>query len=153
MKVFRVELHGQRVELRHGDWGGQRVLVNGAIVSDQPLAGLKNDSHFFDLRDDEGTTHHIEMRLRDLSKLGMGKYVVVVNVDGVERCRLQPIDPDHRSNRCANCGYSLIGAVPENDEVRCPECGRHTPMSMLELPKSTSTEAVDQAEPDLPSDR
>lgn len=144
MKVFRVELHGHRVELRYGDWGGQRVLVNGAIVSDRPFAGLKNDSHFFDILDEDGRIHHIEVRLRDLSKLGLGKYVAVVNVDGVERCCLQPMNPDDRSDRCANCGYSLVGALPENGEVRCPECGRHTPVSMLELPKR-STDTSDPA--------
>lgn len=135
MKVFRVELHGQRIELRQGDWGGQRVLLNGRIISDRPFAGLSNDSHFFDIQDEDGRTRHIEIRLRDLSKLGFGKYVAVVNVDGAERCRLQPMNSDLRSDRCANCGYSLVGAQPENDEVRCPECGRHTPVSMLDLPK------------------
>jgi hypothetical protein len=127
MRIFRTDLHGHVVEARQGDLGRQRILVDGRIVSDEPFAGLTRPSHFFDLDDADGRTRHVEMRWIDESKLGLGRYRVLVMVDGVERHRLAPVDLSRPPAACGNCGYRLQGLPVENEEVRCPECGRHTP--------------------------
>lgn len=135
MKVFRAEIHGNRIELRKGDWGSQTVLLNGRPVSVKPFAGWSSESHFLDIQDDNDTTHHIEVRLFDQSKWGMGDHRVVISVNGSERCRLEPFDPDRLNDKCVNCGYRLVGLPVESDEIRCPECGRHTATAMLDLPE------------------
>ncbi len=126
MKLYRAEIHNHIVELRKGDLGGEQVLVNGRIISDRPWAGWHRPSHFFELTDEQSTLRHVEVRLVDTSRFGLGKYRAIISVDGVERCRLEPIDPAAPPYVCGNCGYSLTGLPIENGEVRCPECGRHT---------------------------
>lgn len=126
MKVYRTEIHGHLIEARSSDWGSETVLVNGRQVSSKPLAGLFRSSHFFDLKDEQGQQRHVELRWQDVSKLGLGKFRVVVNVDGMERCRLDAIDLTIPPNTCTYCGYSLQGLPVENNEIRCPECGRHS---------------------------
>jgi Zn finger protein HypA/HybF involved in hydrogenase expression len=59
---------------------------------------------------------------------------VAISVDGVERCRLEPVDPKKPPSVCHNCGYSLHGLPVENSEVRCPECGRHCSAILFDRP-------------------
>lgn len=120
-------LHGRRLEVRLGDFGGEEVLLDGRIVAKDPYAGLSHPSHFFEIDDEQGRARHVEVKRRDLSKLGLGKYRFFVLVDGVERARLEPVDPTTPPTICPNCGYDLAGLPIEADEVRCPECGRHQP--------------------------
>jgi hypothetical protein len=126
MKVYRTEVHGNLVELRLGELGNEQVLLNGRPISRRPLLVFGPYSHFFDVTDEAGEARHVELRRQDLSKLGLGKYRVLVVVDGVERCRLEPLDLRVPPDVCANCGYSLRGQQVEAGEIKCPECGRHT---------------------------
>ena len=126
VKIYRTELHGHIVEARATDWGSEQVLIDGRIVSSKALAGLWHTPHFFEINDQQGNTRHVEVRWLDVSKIGLGKYRVVILVDGQERCRLDAVDPAKPSSVCAYCGYSLVGLPVENSEIRCPECGRHT---------------------------
>lgn len=136
MKVYRTELHGHIIEARATDWGAEHVLVDGRIASKKLLAGLWHGSHFFDIVDEGGTTRHIEVRWLDVSKIGLGAYRVVINVDGQERCRLEPIDLNKPASVCAYCGYSLTGLPVENSEIRCPECGRHNSAALVQPPSN-----------------
>jgi hypothetical protein len=126
MKVYRTEIHGHLLEARNSEWGSETVLVDGRQVSSKPLAGIWKSSHHFDLQDEDGRTRHVEVHWLDVSKLGLGKYRVVINVDGVERCRLDAIDLSVPPSTCPHCGYSLNGLPVVNSEVRCPVCGRHS---------------------------
>lgn len=125
MKIFRCEIHGHRIEFRLGDWGGEQVLVDGRVVSSRSFWTARR-SHFFDITDERGKARYVEVRRFDASKLGLGKYRAIVQVDGVERARLEPIDLTRPPDTCPNCGYSLAGLPAENSEIRCPECGRHS---------------------------
>jgi hypothetical protein len=135
MKVFRTELHGHRLELRVGDWGGQQLLLDGRLVGSEPYAALKGASHFFDIADEQGAAHHVEVRLADVSRWKIGRYRVLVRVDGVERCRLEPVNLEVPPDTCPNCGHSLKGVPERGGEVCCPECGRHTSGAMLDRPR------------------
>ncbi|MHC5024441.1 MAG: hypothetical protein ACYTGG_11125 [Planctomycetota bacterium] len=149
MRIFRTDIHGHVIEARHGDLGRQRVLVDGRIVSDMPFAGLSRPSHFFEVVDDAGETHHVEVRWIDESKFGLGRYRVLVMVDGVERKRLAPVDILRPPTICGHCGYRLEGLPAKNDEVRCPECGRHTPASLVRA--ASGRGEVDADRPPPPS--
>jgi DNA-directed RNA polymerase subunit RPC12/RpoP len=139
MKVYRTELHGHIIEARSTDWGAEHVLVDGRIVSNKLLAGLWHTPHFFDINDEQGNPRLIEVRWLDVSKIGLGTYRVVINVDGQERCRLEPIDTSKPANVCAYCGYSLRGLPVENSEIRCPECGRHTSAILVQSRQESET--------------
>lgn len=132
MRIFRTEIHGHLVEIRHGDFGSEEVLVNGRSISRKPFAGwVALTSHHFDLADAHGNTRHVETKVFAPSA-GLGlSFRVRVMVDGVERAILMPEGKNSRSGLCANCGYPLSGLAPENGEVRCPECGRHTPAAFV----------------------
>jgi hypothetical protein len=133
MKIYRTEIHGHILELRYGDFGGQYVYIDGRLISQKPFAGwMSACSHGLTLDAETGKVHHIDMRV-DAPALGIGQTRVVVSVDGIERCRLDPIDPRKPATRCANCGYELGNLRVENGEVRCPECGRHTSAKLLGL--------------------
>ena len=93
VKMYRTSICGHVVEARLGELLSEQVLVDGRIVSSRPFAGLVRGSHFFDLEDERGDRHHVEVRRVDLSKIGLGRYRMVITVDGIERCRLEPIDP------------------------------------------------------------
>lgn len=139
MRVYRAEIHGRLIELRQGGMGGQKVLVDGRVVSEKPFAGIAGASHFFDITDDAGAERPVEVRLIDTSKLGIGKYQVILSVEGRERCRLAPIDPNAPPLACRNCGYSLASLPIENGEIRCPECGRHTSATAIGLREDDSS--------------
>jgi len=131
MHIFRTVIHGQLIEFRHGDFGGETVLVNGVARASRPLGGWWRKPHYFTIEDETGKDRQVELRLIDISKLGVGNYRMVVSVDGRERCRVEAINDRQAANVCGNCGYSLEGLPVENHEVRCPECGRHTSAIML----------------------
>ena len=126
MNVYRAEVHGHLIEARSTGLGAERVLVDGEIVSSRWLTGLWPASHFFCINDETGGSRHIEVCWTDVSKLGLGKYRVVISVDGMERWRLEPVDISRPANACPHCGYSLHGLPVDNSEIRCPECGRHS---------------------------
>jgi hypothetical protein len=131
MKVYRGEVHGNLIEARLSELGSEQVLLNGREVSSRSLAVLRPGSHFFDITDESGKTRHVEVRRQDISKLGLGRYRIVISVDGVERCRLEPIDTRRPPDVCGNCGYQLRGQPIESGEIKCPECGRHTSAAAL----------------------
>ena len=131
MKTFRTELHGHIIEARQGDLGNDRVLLDGRVVSKKLLGGWYGASHFFDLEDEEGQTHHVEIGWVDRSKLGLGKYRMRLLVDGVERGEIEPTPADHEFTACMYCGYLLNGLPVENHEIRCPECGRHSAARLI----------------------
>jgi len=129
---FRAEVVGRIIECRIGAWGRQTVLVDGTPVSDKLWAGLSGSvSHFFAIVDSEGKTRNCEVR--PIDRLGgllpVGKVEVVL--DGRTTVTLLEVTRDLDQAACPRCGYSLQGLEPENDEIKCPECGRHTPTEML----------------------
>lgn len=130
--VFRTTIHGHAVELRRGDLAGETVRVNGRTVSRSPMAGLGiGREHEFDVTDDQGRARHVLVMVESApgvrGSLGL-KLRMRVQVDGVDRAL---IDGQTLSEKtlgcCRNCGFSLDGLTAENGEIRCPECGRHTP--------------------------
>lgn len=126
MQRFRAELHGRRVELRVGDFGGQELLIDGRVVSSRPFAGcfsLSPSSHA-DLVGDDGLARHLELRVEH-SGWARHKVRVRLIVDGEDRALIEPL-PLTDPTLCVNCGYTLRGLPIELGEVRCPECGRHT---------------------------
>ena len=131
MKTYKVIIHGHIVEARTNEWGAEYVLLDGSLVSRRIFASLHQANHFFDLEDEQGKTRHIEVSWTERSKLGLGKFHVQINVDGVIRCKLKPSDTKKDPGCCTNCGYSLNGLQIENAEVRCPECGRHTDATFI----------------------
>ena len=131
MKVFRTELHGHIIEARQGDLGNDRVLVDGRVISKKLLGGWYGASHFFDIEDEDGKTRHVEIAWVDRSKLGLGKYRMSLLVDGVERGEIEPTPADRKFTACMFCGYLLTGLKVENHEIRCPECGRHSPARLI----------------------
>jgi len=131
MQIFRTVIHGQLIEFRLGEWGGETLLVNGQPIADRPFGGWWRKPHYFSLKDEDSHERRVELRLLDVSRFGVGKYRLVVSVDGHERARVEPADDKRVPNTCANCGYLLAGLPVENSEVRCPECGRHTSALML----------------------
>lgn len=131
MKIYQVVIHGHIIETRTNEWGAEYVILDGGLVSRKPYAGFYQANHFFDLEDEQGRTRHIEVSWTERSKLGLGKFHVQINVDGVMRCKLKPSDTKKAPDCCTNCGYSLNGLAIDNDEVRCPECGKHTDAALL----------------------
>ena len=148
MKFYRTVIGGRLIEARLSDLGSEQVLIDGRLVSNKPWAGLLHPSHHFDLTDDDGRPFHLEVRRHDVSKLKIGRYRMIVVVDGVERCRLEPVDLSKPPHVCANCGYSLRGQRAEAGEVRCPECGRHTPAPFLGLADEKDENEEKADEPD-----
>lgn len=141
MNIYRTVIHGHVIEARRSEWASESILLDGRIVSRKPWAGLLRTSHHFDITDERGESRHVEVRWIDISKLGLGKYRVLVIVDGMERCRLEPVDLSKPPDACANCGYALKGLPVQNGEVRCPECGRHSMAAFMQSPGAKS--AVD----------
>src|ERR1043165_1408246 len=62
MRIFRVELHNHLVELRHGDFGSEEVVVDGRPVSNKPFAGWFPTSHHFELAVEHGAARHVELK-------------------------------------------------------------------------------------------
>lgn len=131
-KVFRVEIEGHLVEVRRGDLGGEECLVDGRSVSRRLFGGWIGGSHHVDVIGSGGRSRHLDVRVTDASAFGLGRYVVVVSVDGVPRARVRPVDrPTEPVRGCLHCGYVLLHLVAERGEIRCPECGRHTPEAFV----------------------
>jgi hypothetical protein len=128
--TFRTVLHGRLVEFRHGDLAGETVLLDGRIISSKPFAGLYSPSHFFNIIDEHGKTRHIEMKVQ-FRWHGMSARVRV-SVDGVPRAVLEPARASERLGCCIACGYELKELAAENGEVKCPECGKHTPAAFVD---------------------
>jgi DNA-directed RNA polymerase subunit RPC12/RpoP len=133
VKVYRTVIDERRLEIRITDWGAEQVLLDGRVVSRKRFAGFFRPSHFIEVEGANGVVRHVEVRRIDLSKLGLGRYRMIVTVDGVDRSHLAPVDPRAPLSVCPHCGYRLVGQPVERDEVRCPECGRHTPAAVLGL--------------------
>lgn len=132
MRVARFEVCGRLLEIREGELGEHLVLVDGRVISKKPLGWwLNGSSHFFDLADEAtGRTHHIEVQVRGW---GLRRTPAVVLVDGVERATLALVSRRRAQQLCPHCAYSLAGLLIDNDEVMCPECGRHTAVAILGL--------------------
>lgn len=132
---FVGEIAGRRFEVRIGSGGGESVLVDGKLVSERVWAYWSGmHDHFFSLAGD-GREENYEVSVRDRSG-GMGvSYVVSVRRDGREAGALRLVDPSALSRACYGCGYTLEGLEVVNGEVRCPECGKHTPDAILPAPR------------------
>ncbi len=129
---FRGEVLGHLVEARVGYWGDQAVLVNGNPVSEKPWAWFTGkSSHFITLPGPEGTRHHAEVQFLDRSGGLAVAMRVDILLDGKPFASLSDVPPDERPDRCPHCAYSLVGLDAVNHEIRCPECGRHTPASLV----------------------
>jgi len=133
MRSATIELFGRFVEVQETDWGAQTVLMDGRVVSRKPLAGWLGASHFLDL-DEAGTTRRVEIRR---GHTGLRFTSVQVRVDGRLREVLKLKAGAGKSTACPYCAYSLVGQQPVSDtapdEIRCPECGRHTTLGALGL--------------------
>lgn len=131
-RTFRGEVLGHLVELRIGASGGETVLLNGAHVSTRPWAYFTgNHDHVFTITGPDGATHNLEVRVLDRSGGLQAALRVVVNLDGKPLTQLPEIDlPSYTA--CPHCAYDLQGLEPVNDEVQCPECGRHTSAKLLQ---------------------
>lgn len=128
---FAGDVEGRRFEVRIGTGGGESVLVDGKLVSERPWAYWSGmHDHFFTLEQGEGERNY-EVSVHDRSG-GIGvSYVVSVKLKGREVATLRAVDPTMRERRCYGCGYPLRGLEVLNGEVRCPECGKHTPEAIL----------------------
>lgn len=134
MRVARHELLGRLLEVREGDLGEHFVLMDGRVVSVKRFGWwVGGSSHFFDL-DSEGRVHHVEVQVRGWR---MTRTPAVVLVDGVERASLSLVGRRRAQQACPSCGYSLAGLLIENEEVMCPECGRHASITLLGLKRGS----------------
>lgn len=133
MRSATIELFGRFIEVQETDLGGQTVLMDGRVVSRRRLAGWFGASHFLDL-DEGGARRRVEIRR---GHTGLRFTSVQVRVDGRLREVLKLKAGEAKSTSCPHCAYSLVGQRPvsENapDEIRCPECGRHTTLGALGL--------------------
>lgn len=123
MLYYRTSLFGHRIEMRRGDLGGHEFLLNGRLVKRRLLGWLTGTSHHLDLEDRDGESYHVEVRLVDESRFSLGKYRMVVMVDGIERARVKGTKDALPPDTCAGCGYSLVGLPIEDGSRACPECG------------------------------
>lgn len=131
-RQFRGEVAGCLFDVRVGTWGNQTVLVDGAPASEKPWAALSGSvSHFFTFADSEGKQRNVEVKVIDRSGGLMVAMRVEVSLDGRAAAPLSEVGSDEARGRCPRCGYSLEGLAPVNDEIKCPECGRHTPSELL----------------------
>ncbi|MGD9790118.1 MAG: hypothetical protein AB7Q00_02335 [Phycisphaerales bacterium] len=129
---FRGEILGALVEARVGFWGDQTVLVKGKPVSEKPWAWFTGlTSHFLTLAGPDGTPHNVEVRFLDRSGGLAVAMRVEILLNGTPFASLSDVPPDERADRCPHCAYSLEGLEAVNHEIRCPECGRHTPASLV----------------------
>lgn len=132
MREYRAVVHGHAIEVRVGDLGRERVLLDGRLVSHRPFAGWTNESHFIDITDEKGAVRRVEVRVVTPTK-GLGLVQKVrISVDGMDRALVDPLSVNRRPSCCPNCGYNLAGLTPTNGEVKCPECGRHASASLIE---------------------
>jgi len=88
MPTYRVRIYGQLIEGRIGRLGGQRVLLDGELVSRRLLAGLLPARHVFEITDESGVQRRVEVRWRELDHQGvtLRRVPMVVNIDGEQRC-------------------------------------------------------------------
>ncbi len=124
---YRGEVLGHVLEVRFGIYGDHTVLLDGKPVIEQPHAWFKGlDTYHFPMTQPDGATRNIEVKIKDPSVIGLW-ISVEVRVDGVQLARLAEVPPDDKPERCVYCGYSLKDLEVVNHEIKCPECGRHTP--------------------------
>lgn len=129
MRSYRTRIHGHAIEVREGDFGGQTLLVDGAVVWTRAMAGWwpSRTGMMFTLTDEAGRSRRVEVLIVTAGKLGIDRELLV-NVDGEERCRVKASKASDAALKCLHCGYDLKGLAVENGEIRCPECGRHRGM-------------------------
>ncbi|MCH8165001.1 MAG: hypothetical protein IH889_05270 [Planctomycetes bacterium] len=76
--------------------------------------------------------------------LGFGIGIILATVVGVSLRRLllrRQIQHHLFSPACFWCGYSLAGLNHADQSVRCPECGKASPVALREPPMSSSSTA------------
>lgn len=133
MLRYQIEVLGHLVEARYNNFSAREVLVDGRPVRRSWIDIFLDRDFRFDLTDDQGRAHAVEIRWTARRRfLGLRQQVIVA-VDGQDRAVLDPVPPTARPGRCLHCGYELKGLEPVNGELRCPECGRHTPARMAGL--------------------
>jgi hypothetical protein len=76
------------IEGHIGRLGGQRVLLDGELVSRRPLAGLLPSRHVFTIVDETGVHRRVEVRWSELHDAGvtLRRTPMVVAIDGEQRC-------------------------------------------------------------------
>lgn len=137
MRHARVEVLDRLIEVRETDLGAHVVLVDGRVVSKADFGWfMGGSSHFFDLIDSEGVSRHVEVQVRGWKVRRTPAYVLI---DGAEAAALSLESRRRTGRHCPHCRYSLAGLHVENDEVRCPECGRHIAIAVLGLQRGTGT--------------
>nr|AQQ75098.1 hypothetical protein [uncultured bacterium] len=137
MRHARAELLDHLIEVRETDLGAHIVLVDGRVVSRSTFGWFRGgSSHFFDLADAKGATRHVEVEVRGW---GMRRTPAYVLIDGAEAAELGLESRRRTARQCPHCRYPLAGLPVENDEVRCPECGRHIAIVVLGLERGTRT--------------
>ena len=125
MLIYRTLIHDRILEVRRDMLGRERVLVDGVEVSYKPFNRFLGHPHFFKIQGKDGVSRHVEARL-DAGQWTLNRFRAFILVDGVERARLEPLDTSKPLEICTNCGYNLTGLPVDNNERRCPECGRHS---------------------------
>ncbi len=130
MRTASAILFRRLIEVRENSWGAQSVLVDGREVSRRMLGGWTARAHVFPLTDDQGCEHRVEIQG---THTGLRTTRAVLRVDGRARQILELVAPGISTRKCPHCGYSLIGQRARNDQVQCPECGRHTTLAQLGL--------------------
>jgi DNA-directed RNA polymerase subunit RPC12/RpoP len=130
-RTWRGEILGCLVEVRINSLGGETILIDGDPVSNHPWAYYTgNHDHCFEITGPDDAEHNLEIRIVDRSGGLQAAMRVVVNLDGKPLSVLEEVDRQEYT-RCPHCGYDLKGLEPVNDEVQCPECGRHTSAKLL----------------------
>lgn len=74
--------------------------------------------------------------------LGVGIGVILASVAGMSLRRLllrRQIQHHLFSPACFWCGYSLTGLDHEGSDIRCPECGKASPVALRKPPISSSS--------------
>ena len=130
MRTASAILFHRLIEVRENTWGAQFVLVDGREVSRRFLGGWTARAHVFALTDDQGCEHRVEIQG---THTGLRMTRALLRVDGRVRQILELAPPGVSTRKCPHCGYSLIGQRARNDQVQCPECGRHTTLAQLGL--------------------
>jgi len=133
VRFARFDLLGRVLEVREGDFGDHLVLVDGRVVSHKSMGfWVGGSSHFFELASEEGEKLHIEVQVRGWRFRFTPAFLLA---DGAELAALELVSRRHMQRRCPYCVYSLVGLTVENNEVKCPECGRHSSLAVLGLKK------------------
>ncbi len=120
MYVASTEILGHLLEARFESWWRKSLRVDGREVAAK--RGIGETSLTIDLSDHDDKPHLVEV----VFTAGMFSYKVRILIDGACVEELTMTSKPPVVGVCRHCGYALKGLRPENDEIQCPECGRHS---------------------------